>query len=204
MTPANGHGATVVNGGEVSDWLGFGGCRIGWSSLTASRSRRVTIRAPLIVATLSVAFQMCNLPCQLPPLPRDQNERRFYVRIPRLRSQTLTFFRLIKVSFDPRIQTAALRFSKASSTYLRHGKNFHDDTSKAGLKKATPQLVILNCLNSKATRGFRAPRGGKLAEKQAEQLPRERLLTPKHQPSAPLWLFVCLGRGLEATYRACA
>jgi hypothetical protein len=150
---------------EVSDWLGFGGCQIGWSSLTASRSRRVTIRAPLIVATLSVAFQMCNLPCQLPPLPRDQNERRFYVRIPRLRSQTLTFFRLIKVSFDPRIQTAALRFSKASSTYLRHGKNFHDDTSKAGLKKATPQLVILNCLNSKATRGFRAPRGGKLAAK---------------------------------------
>jgi len=71
---------------------------------SASRKRR----------PLSIAFQMVNLPCQLPPLPRDLNEGSFYVRILRLRSQPLTFFRLIKVSFDPRIQTAARRFLKAS------------------------------------------------------------------------------------------
>jgi hypothetical protein len=61
---------------------------------------------------LSVEFQLLNLPCQLPPLQRDRNERGPYTRIMRLCSQTFTLCSLIKVSFDSRIQTAALRFLK--------------------------------------------------------------------------------------------
>jgi hypothetical protein len=61
-------------------------------------------------------YSQPRLPCQLPPLPRHLSKRGFYIRIARLRSQTLTFFRLIKVSLDTRIQAAVLRFLKASCT----------------------------------------------------------------------------------------
>ena len=53
-------------------------------------------------------------PCSAKSRELYLNEGSFYVRILRLRSQPLTFFRVIKVSFDPRIQTAARRFLKAS------------------------------------------------------------------------------------------
>ena len=74
---------------------------------------------------LSVAFQLLNLPCLLSPLPRDRNERSFYVRILRLRSQTLTFFRLVQISLDASGQMAAFRFSKSIKPLTSvNGKNF--------------------------------------------------------------------------------
>jgi hypothetical protein len=88
--------------------------QFGPASFPAASMRILVVGSFDCGVPLSVEFQLLNLPCHLPPLQRNRNKRSFYVRILCLRSQTLTFFRLIKVSPDPRIQTAAIWFSKAS------------------------------------------------------------------------------------------
>ena len=78
---------------------------------TPRSSRRIRTRGIRLAGSGGPYWSRSNCSIFLASL-----ERIFDVRILRLRSQSLTFFCLIYVSLDPRIQTWVLRFSIPSRT----------------------------------------------------------------------------------------